>query len=230
MTDPVIRQYIYLDEFDQLFEHFSTNTSLCLMLKTTTLQEAQMRKKEIRKNLKTLNCLIYVAHFAARARSGPIRPVHFNFEDEQFFSTPFVVNLFCPGQLAWTWLSLMRELYDHLWSTPPKVEPLLCEIQQKAFTRGILSEPSYLIEIRQIDNSICLCYNFDLDFSKSKPLRFIPLIPTLKDRAQFANRLRPEILWDKEKFWADHVERVGQVWDELTPAEQKAFTENLTLN
>ena len=69
----------------------------------------------------------------------------------------------------------------------------------------------------------------DLDFHQSRPLRYIPLIPNLSDRAKFADTIRPETLWDKNQFWSDHTERVREAWDELTPAEQTAFEQNLTL-
>ena len=219
-----------MEEFDTLYEIFSTNTSFCLTWKCQGIQDAKTKKIQLRRHKRKVDAIIYISQFARKAAEGPIYPIKFDFRSEHFFNSPQIVNLFTPNQTSWTWLTLMQELFINIWTELPLIDPMLIEIQQKAFLFGILNEPSYLIEICDFEGSIFLRYNFDLDFYKSKPARFVPLIPTIRERARFAGSTRPEFLWDKDKFWNDHTERVRQVWDDLTPAERTAFEQNLTLS
>ena len=71
---------------------------------------------------------------------------------------------------------------------------------------------------------------FDFNIFQSRPRSYIPLIPTPATRAAFAGSVRPDPVWDREQFWKDHLNRVEEVWEDLTPAEQEAFTRHLKLD
>lgn len=229
MADLGIRQYISMESCPFLCNSFSTNTSFCLTWRCSDLKKAKDLKVEIRRHRRKIDSIIYIAQFMYRASEGPMKPIQFDLTDNQFFNLPLIVNLFEANQLAWVWRSLLLTFYEHMWEDLPLVVPLMAELQRKAFIRGIIKDPSYTIEICELRNQIYLQYTFDLDFKETRPLRYIPLIPTLRERAKFADSVRPEKLWDKSQFWKDHTERVEEAWENLTPAERAAFEQNLTL-